>query len=171
VRRPFAQELRFPDEMLPALRRRFADAFYELPSGCWTYRKRSDLPQRHSSITVCNPTKTVMHAHRVSYAVHNGPIPAGQVVRHKCDFPPCVRPDHLELGSQVDNAMDSVERGRARRARGRDNPFARLNEEQVRQIRTRSFRYGEMSQLARDLGVSLNTIQAIRAGRKWRHVA
>lgn len=57
-------------------------------------------------------------AHRVSWEIHNGPIPDGDgyhgtVVRHKCDNPGCVNPDHLELGTQADNVDDMIERGNA----------------------------------------------------------
>lgn len=51
-------------------------------------------------------------AHRVSYQLFNGEIPEGLIVRHTCDTPACVRPDHLILGTSKDNAEDIVRHGR-----------------------------------------------------------
>lgn len=56
-------------------------------------------------------------AHRVAWETQNGPIPEGLFVLHKCDNPPCVRPDHLFLGTAKDNAMDMARKGRAAGAR------------------------------------------------------
>lgn len=53
------------------------------------------------------------YAHRLAWERANGPIPGGLVVRHKCDNPPCVNPDHLEVGTQYDNIHDMIARGRA----------------------------------------------------------
>ncbi len=58
-----------------------------------------------------------VHVHRVSYAVHHGPIPEGMVVRHTCDNPPCIEGGHLILGTQLDNVRDMFDRGRIPAAR------------------------------------------------------
>lgn len=51
-------------------------------------------------------------SHRLSYEMHIGEIPSGMRVLHRCDNPPCIRPDHLFLGTDLDNVRDATSKGR-----------------------------------------------------------
>lgn len=96
--------------------------------GCWLWTK-GRMPFGYGAIVVNGKTKL---AHRVSYEAHVGPIPSGLCVLHRCDVPPCVNPEHLFLGTQLDNMRDKIAKGRqgdssvGRRVRG-DEHWARQN--------------------------------------------
>jgi hypothetical protein len=52
-----------------------------------------------------------MRAHRLSYLLFKGPLISGLQVRHLCNNKLCVNPDHLEQGTQHENAQDFVRTG------------------------------------------------------------
>lgn len=52
----------------------------------------------------------VYAVHRLSFQLSNSEIPDHLIVRHKCDNKKCCNPEHLELGTQSDNILDSVSR-------------------------------------------------------------
>mgnify|MGYP001567222076 CR=1 FL=1 len=103
---------------------KFFESAYEvnLESGCWEWRKN-----KHAGYGLYNGHL----AHRVSYIIHKGEIPGtvnGEdvILRHSCDNPACVNPNHLSMGTRRQNTADSVARGRHR---------SRFNPEQILEIR------------------------------------
>lgn len=72
-------------------------------------------------------------AHRFSFAYFNGCINPEINVLHKCDVPACVNPDHLFLGTQKENMVDMMSKGRAIEGEKRVN--AKLTKIQVEEIR------------------------------------
>lgn len=62
--------------------------------------------------------KKYQRAHRISWELHNGSIPEGMHVLHKCDNPRCVRPDHLFLGNHAQNMEDMISKGRKKACSG-----------------------------------------------------
>lgn len=108
-------------------------------------------------------------AHRVAWELTNGTIPDGMCVCHSCDNPPCVRPDHLFLGSIGDNNRDMYAKGRASqiRARGTDHGNAILTEDLVREIRKRKAAGETYAAISASTGIKGVTIQAAVARRTW----
>ena len=113
------------------------------------------------------------NTHRISYRLCVGAIPPNKWVLHKCDNPPCVNPNHLYLGTRLDNARDRTVRGRggSEKIHGELNYNARLTDEKVRTIRaTYTGKHGEVRALAREHGVSDVAIFNVLRRRTWRHV-
>lgn len=113
-------------------------------------------------------------AHRASWELHYGDIPAGLWVLHHCDTPLCIRPDHLWLGTSADNIADMDAKGRRAAStppyhRGHAINTSRLVEAQVREIRRRFAGGGvSLAALGREYGVSGEAIGYIVKRLHWR---
>lgn len=133
--------------------------------GCWLWTAGTDgrgyglIGSRHGA----SPLK----AHRVAYTLTHGPIPEGMEVCHRCDNPPCVRPDHLFLGTHGDNMRDAAHKHRL--ASGERRHFAKLTDAAVRSIRTRHATTRQVD-LAAEFGVTPRTIRRVVAGKTWQHL-
>jgi hypothetical protein len=78
-----------------------------------------------------------IQTHRASWQIHFGPITKDQIVCHKCDNPSCVRPDHLFLGTHLDNMHDKIRKNRS------FHPSKIITNDMISEIRNLS---GKMSQ-------------------------
>lgn len=138
---------------MTAMHERFQKKVQILENGChyWTASKT----KRGYGLFRVTTKDTMKKAHRVSYALYNGPIPEGQCVLHRCDNPSCVNPEHLFLGTQLENIED-------RHTKHRDGNV-KLTDEQVEQIRqdTRLHRL-----IAQDFGISRNHVSNIKSNHR-----
>jgi hypothetical protein len=118
-------------------------------------------------------------AHRVAYELYVGPIPyhpdngsrgaTGIVVRHTCDNPSCVNPEHLRIGTQADNMKDRVDRGRWV-GNGGFGTGPKLKIHQAYLIKRR-FRDGASCiDIANEFGISRAMASRIKNGTAWSQV-
>jgi hypothetical protein len=143
----------------------FEARYYPEPmSGCWLWLGDKTKAGYGARTLGAGRTRRRFYAHRLSYELHKGSIPAGTLVCHQCDTPACVNPDHLFLGTRLDNTTDRDRKGRVRH--GETHPIAKLTLSQVRIIRADKIRSGR--QWALLLGVSRSAITAMRRGETWR---
>jgi len=159
---------------------------------CWSWTGAI----HHTGYGVLDVDGRQWRAHRLSYVLARGPVPDDEVVRHKCDNRWCVRPSHLETGTQADNIRDRDQRGRTARgerhgtrtkpgsnksgdehwarakperlARGERQGSAKLTEANVAEIRESP---ETRPALARRFGVTRQRIGQIQRGQGWKHSA
>lgn len=122
---------------------------------CWFYRDTKH-PERQRNLTIQYKS---IRVHRVSWEIHNGPIPKGMCVCHRCDVPACVNPQHLFLGTQTDNLVDM--RNKNRDSHGEKHKYSKLTADQVQQIRELASKGKLQCVLAKQFKVSQQHISDI----------
>lgn len=132
--------------------------------GCWEWQGARD-GAGYGALSVNGRVEV---ATRFAWEITHGPIAPGLVVRHKCDNPPCVRPDHLELGTPKDNQQDKAQRGRS--ARGEKNHLARMTVALVGEVRRLAATGVSISEIERRTGISHNALHCAITRKTWKHV-
>jgi len=122
-------------------------------------------------------------AHRVACFLETGFDPGEFLVCHTCDNPSCCNFDHLWLGTNADNMLDKMKKGRGnapsgdrhgshlhpeRLARGESHGGSKLTEADIPIIRTDT---RTLHVIAAEYGVAFTLIHKIKRRKLWRHVA
>lgn len=136
-------------------------------TGCWNWTRAKN--QFGYGLIFFNG-KT-HRAHRVSYEIKNGPIPKGIIVRHSCDNPSCINPNHLLLGTKKENTWDMILRGRSKlktgdHINGTKHPLSKIDESIAEKI---FLSEGKHSDIAKKFGVSASLVGGIKRGTHWKY--
>lgn len=89
------------------LQEKFFSKVKKTKAGCWRWKAALNT----GGYGIMGHAGKLYAAHRLSWFIHKNENPRLNVL-HKCDNPVCVNPDHLFLGTQKDNVLDAIKKGR-----------------------------------------------------------
>ena len=136
-------------------------------TGCWLWLGALSA-ERYGCMSI-NGRST--KANRVAWLLYRSEIPNDLCVLHRCDVPLCVNPDHLFLGTQIDNISDRDRKLRHRALQGELHGNAKLSETDVLEIRRLAKeRSVPQKQIAARFGIHVGTVESIVGRRAWRHI-
>tara|TARA_Y100000034_G_scaffold137016_1_gene218512 strand:+ start:3551 stop:4408 length:858 start_codon:yes stop_codon:yes gene_type:complete len=133
----------------------------DFTESCWIWTANRH-GKGYGQITEANKSgdRSCIKAHRRAWKYFAGEIPEGLQVLHKCDNPPCVRPDHLFLRTNDDNIRDKVSKGRMGQA-------AKLTKEEVIEIDKLLNKGLSIKDIGDSYNVNVETIRDIKSRRSW----
>lgn len=132
--------------------------------GCFVCTSHINSRLGYPEITV---NKNRWRMNRYIYTINKGEIPKGLIVRHTCDNPKCINPDHLIIGTYSDNNWDRTLRNRNNDINGEKNGQAKLTEKQVIEILNSKL---STSKLGKLYGVTRITIGSIKRKKLWKYL-
>lgn len=158
-----------------------------MKSPCWVW-----VASRKAFYGALNIRGKMETAHRISWVLHNGAIPKGggdyrgMCVCHHCDNPLCVNPNHLFLGSHLDNMRDKKAKGRhnpavggrhssrtrpERMPRGESHGVAKLKDSEVLEMRSMYSNGGvTLKTLAAKFNICIATASLVIRRVRWTHL-
>ena len=156
------------EQRIERIKKRFEEKVVK-KDGCWDwngYFDKDGYTLLHSGAN--HKGFKERRGHRISWLIHYGNVPEGKKVCHKCDNPRCTNPEHLFLGTTLENNQDKTKKGRGNIGSKHGN--SKLNEYQVMEIK-KLINMGVCStRIMSDYGISRMTVSSIRLNKTWKHV-
>lgn len=146
-----------------------------VPSGCIEFQGATN-PGGYGRLGVgsrTHGTRRVILAHRAAWIVaHERPLPARQIVMHRCDNPRCVNPEHLVAGTFAENTEDMRTKGRDKAGNHAEerNGRAKLDRDSVTAIRGRRAAGASQAAIAREFGITQSHVSQIVRALVWANV-
>lgn len=133
-------------------------------TNCWNWTK-GKFEYGHGAMR--DGPGSMRQAHQCAYEAFIGPIPVGSVIRHRCNNPSCINPEHLVPGTMSDNTQDRWQHGTMRA--GSESSSTKLTDTQVLLIRA-EYPQKSMAQLAKEYSSNSASIFNIIHRRTWKHL-
>lgn len=140
-------------------------------NNCWNWKLRKNskgygvLPGR-SCFSIL--------AHRMSWRVFKGEFDKSLCVCHICDNPCCVNPDHLFLGTQLDNMRDAKKKNRLRHDAcyrvGEERTHSKLKNKDVLRIRELLKEGVKQKDISEKFKICQQTVSEINTRLIWKHI-
>lgn len=139
-------------------------------NNCWVWTGSRSGRGNHRYGVVCVAGKCIF-THRLAMHLWKGmDLNTKLNVCHTCDNPPCCNPDHLFLGTQYDNMMDSLRKGRHVDNRGTFHGKAKVDEDDILLMHVLHEVGWNYAEISRVFGTSRGHAGDIIKRRIWRHL-
>lgn len=173
------KEMFFDDSRDWAIENREIDRFWNnvqlgSETDCWLYTASTNWDGHgRFPLKFKYGRRATVQAHRLSWFLLRGPVPYGKLVCHNCptgDNPRCVNPNHLFIGTDMDNWRDCQRKGRERHPKHESHGRALLTKDDVRFIRRHYVPrspHASAVRMAEIFNVSISCIHHIISGKNW----